>query len=148
VIVFGCLIGAHAKTVLGYGTRKPEVKLPVMPDAPGSLLVVTDALRYLQIYHYAPPEVKSRLYFVADLPMAVQMPDLLPELSLIAARWYLPVRIVDYAPFIREHPNFHFEYHNKTTIEWLPNKLVHDGYRVTMDPSHCCTLFEASRHGE
>ncbi len=145
VVVMALLIAPHVARAVAYGFRGPKVEMPAMPNPPGSPLVMADAFRFTQLSYYAPPEIRSRLVFVVDLPTAVKLPDLLPELSMIAGRWYLPWRMVDYAEWTRTHPNFALEYNNIIIREWLPKRLTQDGYQVTMDRDHCCTLFYASR---
>jgi hypothetical protein len=38
-----------------------------------------------------------------------------------------------------------FEYGGKTTFEWLPKKVTEDGRTVTMDRSHCYSMYLAKR---
>src|SRR3954449_5550377 len=47
-------------------------------------IVISSPLEFVKLFHYAPPDVASRLYYLTDVNTASKMPDFVPEMALNA----------------------------------------------------------------
>lgn len=93
-------------------------------------IVIPSALEYLQAWQYAAPELRLRLRYLADPNFAVREPDFLPELSLVAARQYLPCKIDDFSQFVFSHHRFYVYAVGMPRIEWTIPRLTSAGWSL------------------
>ena len=107
-------------------------------------IVVASALNYLPIWWYASPHLRTRLHYLADIPYAVQQPDFLPELSLVANQPYLAAKVDDYRTFVSAHERFLVFSVRVPTLEWTMKRLIADHRSLRLvHRSGADDLFEA-----
>jgi len=92
---------------------------------PASTLVIADSLLVQPLYHYAPPQVASRMVFPLDFPLIqrYKREDSL-EQNYWAGRSVFPVPIVSFQALKQQYPNYVVvaAEHN-----WLLQKFEVDG---------------------
>jgi hypothetical protein len=93
-------------------------------------IVVSDLNMYLQVCHYASPELRQRILALVDPGDSVIYTgtDTAEKIAVIL-RSYAPITVLDYAPFAASHPAF-LLYSNRTEADWWPGRLLHDGHRL------------------
>ncbi|MBV9084632.1 MAG: hypothetical protein JOZ62_18305 [Acidobacteriaceae bacterium] len=124
--------------------RASATGMPVLSSTDEDPFVIANPLVFLQVAHYAPAAIRKRLYYVADPATAAKLPDFLPELSLVAGRNFLPFHIVDYERFVQQHATFWISAGSSPNLEWLPQQLLKDGYRLSLVP-HPWIVYRAAR---
>jgi len=108
----------------------PLVELAKVPDYGDLPIVFSDAGIYVEIWHYAPPELFSRAVALPDPATAVAYTDTdTVDKLVLALRPYAPAGIQHFDDFIGAHPRF-LLYSNGSRADWWPARLAHDGYRV------------------
>ena len=97
-------------------------------DLPNDLpVIVADPIAYLEIQHYAAPELKRRLVDLVDPAKAVEYVQTdSAERGLLALRNFVPLNVQDYSDFTASHPAF-LLYANHDDYEWTPSRLADDG---------------------
>ncbi len=74
---------------------------------------------FFQLTYYAPPELRSRLVYLADPAVALRhLGTDTPELGIQEFRRWTPLRIEDYRAFRRAHPRF-LLYADRGPWSWL-----------------------------
>jgi len=93
-------------------------------------IVISDSLSFIEVWHYAPAAVFRRAITVPDPESAAALvhKDTVDRLVL-ALRPYGPPGIWDFPSFKTAYPKF-LLYSSGSRFEWLPARLVHDGYRL------------------
>ena len=112
-------------------TRNPFDGEPELREAlQQGPVAISDAQLFLQMWHYAPPPLKSRLLFLVDHEAALKymgfanMDDALKQIRLWSS-----VRVVDYPNFASPGREF-LVYQNTLRPGWLISKVVDDGATV------------------
>lgn len=96
-------------------------------------VVVSDALDYLQLVHYALPPESRRLTFVADGPAAITYAGSdSADKCLLALKPYLIFQIFEFADFARSHQKFLLYSNGRPKWDWWPTRLLHDGYKIEL----------------
>lgn len=99
--------------------------------APGSEpIIVAGAMNFVPDWWYAPPSLRERLHYLADLPFAVRQPDFLPELSLVTDQALIPSKVDDYRPFLASHNRFLLYSTGARGREWMKERLEAEGWRL------------------
>ncbi len=98
-------------------------------------IVIADGLNYLPLAFYADPADFSRIYTIADPDAAVAYTARRADTAdrtLIALRRHVPLQVEDYAAFLAAHRTFILIAGENRDIEWLPQRLAHEGYAVDL----------------
>jgi branched-subunit amino acid transport protein len=145
-----CLLGlllAHLSYRIVMSFHLPPRVSPVLFRDTSELPIVVDsALDYAPYWWYSPPNVRSRLAYLADRPYAIRQPDFLPEISLTADQPYIPMKVTPYGDFVNRHARFLLLAGSYRRLEWTRDRLVSSGWRstlVTQDPGSRLYLMEA-----
>jgi Dolichyl-phosphate-mannose-protein mannosyltransferase len=95
-------------------------------------IVVSDAGEYVELWHYAPPDLFKRVVTLPDPELAATYAgtDTVDRLVL-ALRIYGLSGIQDFPAFTAEHPRF-LLYSNGSPFDWWPTRLSHDGYQLQL----------------
>jgi len=95
-------------------------------------IVVSDAGEYVELWHYAPPDLFRRVVTLPDPELAATYAgtDTVDRLVL-ALRVYGLSGIQDFPAFTAEHPRF-LLYSNGSAFDWWPTRLSHDGYQLQL----------------
>jgi hypothetical protein len=119
----------------------------VLLHAPGGLpIVVANAYDYAADWWYAPPSIKQRLVYLADVPYALQQADFLPELSLVRDQAYIPISTSDYIAFVESHPHFLLLRSGLPRRNWTDARLAGSGWRLsTIASSGTDVLYRVDR---
>ncbi len=90
-------------------------------------VVVEEAVTYLNVWHYSPAELRSRMTFVVDADAAMREAKLgNPETSLQKLLPYAPLRLEKPEPFLRGHREFSLLVH-PTRPSWMLRELTSRG---------------------
>jgi hypothetical protein len=123
----------HARSL---ATGKPRLSeaigesLNMVPRGP---IVVSDPHSFLKLWHYAPSDVKNRLYYLTNPEAQIKhLGSDTSDRSLagLSALFSLPVR--EYQSFVDSHHHFH----TYGRQGWLVPQLLEDGARLTMKQSY------------
>jgi 4-amino-4-deoxy-L-arabinose transferase-like glycosyltransferase len=99
-------------------------------------IVVSDFNTYVQVYHYAPPELRQRILTLVDPGKSwIYTGTDTAEKIAVILRSYAPLTILDFAPFAANHPVF-LLYSNRAEGDWWPARLLHDGHRLQLLAVH------------
>ena len=87
-----------AKGVIRGGAENLEYVIQFLEGSDPNLpFVIAEPKRFFEISHYAPPELASRLTYLADVELATQWAKTdTPERGLIALKQIAPLRVVSY----------------------------------------------------
>jgi Dolichyl-phosphate-mannose-protein mannosyltransferase len=102
---------------------------------PGLPVVISDGLQYLPTLYYTPADLKARLFCIADPDAALLFSNAKSDsvdLLLRAQRRASLYRVDDYQEFLDSHPRFILVSSQDWDFQWLPAKLVHDGYALRL----------------
>jgi 4-amino-4-deoxy-L-arabinose transferase-like glycosyltransferase len=112
-------------------SRNPFDNEPMLREAlQQGPVVVTDGQLFLQMWHYAPEPLRSRLVFVADNAAAVKyMGFHTIDSGLTDLRHWSSVPVVEYRSFASPGREF-LVYQNILRPGWLISKVVDDGATV------------------
>ena len=99
-------------------------------------IVVSDFNTYMQVYHYASPELRQRILTLVDPANSLSYTgtDTAEKIAVILPS-YAPLTILDFAPFAASHPAF-LLYSNPAERDWWPARLLHDGHRLQLLAVH------------
>lgn len=90
--------------------RDPVATRPMLLQqlSKGDTVVVSGTTEYLQLWYYAPPELRRRLVYLADPVAALEETgsDTIDRNYLVLRRWS-SVSVLDYDTFIATHRTFH-----------------------------------------
>ncbi len=94
---------------------------PAFRDLP---IVVSSSLQFLELLHYTPSPLRSRLYFLAskELPATVGTSNG-SDLTLMGLVLHRPMNVSPPAPFLDKHPRF-LLMSNQNTLEWVGAYLL------------------------
>jgi hypothetical protein len=70
--------------------------------------------------------------YLEDLSYAERYRDPLPELSLSEGKFYIPMSVQPYAPFLASHSAFLLLAAGDARLLWLPERLASEGWRLTV----------------
>lgn len=123
-------VALHGTTYLHAASAMPD---SLLSRAPGtSPIVIASALEFSQDWWYAPPSLRARLRYLADLPFAVHQPDFLPEVSLVADQPYLPSKVDDFHQFLAAHRQFLVYADGMPRLEWTIPRLQAASYSLKL----------------
>jgi len=101
--------------------------------APADLpIVIASALTYFPMKWYAPPFLRERLHYLADLQYAVKQPDFLPELSMTINQNLFPVKVDNYRTFIEGNKRFVLYCTGEPRLEWVKQRLLDEGWKLEL----------------
>jgi len=140
VIVLCCFIGINELRDIRRAIRYSlDTKLQdVFPfPFPGNLpVVVQDPRDYLQMAHYARPDLAGRLYYLADPNISLQYTGSVGlDISLTDLSKILPLHVVPYRSFLANHRQFLLFWgkpQEGDLIGWQLPKLYKDGARLEL----------------
>jgi hypothetical protein len=116
---------------LGFARQNPAEELVRQAGHPELPVAISEGHDYLELDHYAAPEWRSRLTYVADPESAViHGKSDSTELDLLVLRDFAPLRVVEYEKFKASCPEF-LLYSNPTwenNPDWFVLWLVADGW--------------------
>jgi hypothetical protein len=135
-----CCVGwfavLQAEAVLGAAPEEPlstTIKLLQSENESNLPIVASDAHTLIELAHYAPPEISSRLVYLADPAASLKelghnsvergMIDLLGP-------WF-HLNITDYNSYKTSHPRF-LVYGKFGFLNWITKKLQEDGMRIEL----------------
>ena len=105
-----------------------RLALPSGSDPPGTPVVVSDGRVFLQMYQYCPPELRQRLYYLADPAAAVKYTGLgNVDVELTSMASYVPIQVVPYRAFAAAHPRFQLYGPCGVRFDWDCARLVDEG---------------------
>lgn len=99
---------------------------------PQESIVIGSALEFSPIWWYSDSSMRSRLYYLADLPYAGQHSDILPEYSLALERAYTPMQMSDYHKFLKTHSRFLLYCYGEPRLEWVKQRLSESGWHLRL----------------
>ena len=114
--------------------RGPYAKTPWMQTLEGSSLpvVVSPAVFFLPLQHYAPAHVKARLVYLTSLPDALRYDRTdTGDRNLQLFNRRLPLGVSDYTRFVTEHQRF-LVCAETTNPTWVIEKLRDQGARMEL----------------
>jgi hypothetical protein len=89
--------------------------------------VVSDSRAYLQIQHYASPELRRRMVAIVDSASAdLYVGNDSVDRGILALRQLIPLDVYDFSQFAATHRSF-LLYSNDSAFDWLPSRLLQDG---------------------
>jgi hypothetical protein len=101
-------------------------------------IAVSPVTTYLEIWHYASPELRQRTIALYDPVNAVIYSGSdgypgsdTPELIVASLRPFVPITVKDFTAFAAEHRNF-LLYSYGSPADWWPKRLLHDGSRLQL----------------
>jgi hypothetical protein len=99
-------------------------------------IVVSDFHTYMQVYHYASPELRQRILTLVDPANSLSYTgtDTAEKIAVILPL-YVPLTILDFSPFAASHPAF-LLYSNPAVRDWWPARLLHDGHHLQLLAVH------------
>jgi hypothetical protein len=110
---------------------QPLMSRPVLEaHLQGAEPIVLTGIEYLQMWYYAPPELRGRLWYIADPESALETFGTgTMDRNLLALRGHAPVTVVDYKSFVTSVPRFLVL--TKREGHWLLQRLERDGGNLT-----------------
>jgi hypothetical protein len=134
ILAFGFLQSGYDWLRPGHLTfRDPVRDRPrLLHDLGGATpVVVTSGLWYLQLWYYAPPQLRKDLFYLVDPASAVRYTgsDTIDRGYVVLRRW-APVAAEDYGPFVASHPTFEVY---AMGSGWLLDRLRDDGASIVDD---------------
>lgn len=126
---FGFWKALHSRQTVASVTA-PLMELAENPNFADLPIVISDSLSFVEIWHYAPAAIFRRAVTVPDPESAAaQVHKDTVDRLVLALRPYGPPGIRDFASFKAAYPKF-LLCSSGSRFEWLPARLVHDGYRL------------------
>ena len=114
----------------------PAVGVEQLMDAAGHgdlPVIVSDALDYLQLVHYASTPKSLRLAYLADVPAAITYAGTdSADKNLLALQAYLGLHVYDFSEFSKNHREFLVYSNSRPKWDWWPTRLLHDGYTLEL----------------
>jgi Dolichyl-phosphate-mannose-protein mannosyltransferase len=102
-----------------------------IPRDPSLPVVVDSDNEFVMAYYYAPPDLRTRLYMLADIPSAVKYLGADTSLrSLQLAQTFRDVHVVDYHEFVRANREFLLA--RTLGASWITQKLLADGAELRL----------------
>ena len=93
-------------------------------------VVIAAPHTFFEISHYAPPGLKARLTYLADVQIATDRTETdTPERGLIALKEIAPLRVIGYREFLKSGRPF-LVYANPGPYSWVVQQLAEDGRRI------------------
>jgi len=111
----------------------PKLALPLGNNPPDTPVVVSDGRLFAQMLYYCPPELRRRLYFLADSDAAVKYTGAgNVDLELTSMSSYQSLNVVPYRQFVAAHKRFQLYGPFGTKFDWNGPRLVDDGARLQL----------------
>jgi hypothetical protein len=96
-------------------------------------VVVSNALEYLQLVHYGPTALVTRLVDVADAPQAIVYSGTDgTEKQLLVLRSYIPLQVYEFQEFAAKYHEFLLYAGAGGWVDWWSARLLHDGYMLRL----------------
>jgi len=95
-------------------------------------IVIASALQFSPTWWYSDGQMRSRLYYLADLPYAGRHSDILPEYSLALEHAYTPMQMSDYHEFLSTHSRFLLYCYGQPRLEWIKQRLMQSGWHLRL----------------
>ena len=110
------------------GVPNPYLQEPMLAKASADEpVVIPDGRLFLQMWYYAPANVKSRLLYVTDRDAAIKYMGFDSiDYGLMLLRPWTSARIIEYRSFFAPGRRF-LVYQNMARPEWLLHKVVEEG---------------------
>jgi len=135
ILLAGRLYGAGARQFIALQTGKTQTvgleNEMFLRTVPGKEpIVMASAMEYGEDWFYAPPSLRERLHYLADLPYAVRQRDFLSELSLTADQPYILPKVDDYRNFLSTHNRFYVYKVGMPDQEWIMDRFISEGWTL------------------
>ncbi|HEX5228210.1 MAG TPA: glycosyltransferase family 39 protein [Bryobacteraceae bacterium] len=105
-----------------------NLNIGVEPNLP---VVIDSDNDFLASYHYGPPEVRARIFLLADFPAAVRYLGADTSLrSMVVGQSFRDLHVVDYHKFVAEHGEFLLA--RTRGASWITQKLIADGAQIQL----------------
>ncbi len=140
VVFAGCMLAYTAALNLGPDAKPSFWAKRGAPSAeqqsraleaidPNLPLVAASGLTFLEMDHYAEPEIVSRLYYLTDRTLAIQYAHATIFEGFPILKSYFPIRaaVEPYSQFVQEHRQFLVLGTANYPEDWLIPVLVHSG---------------------
>jgi hypothetical protein len=117
-----------------FRTSQPFAARSWMPLLEASPLpvVVSPAVFFLQFQHYAPPEVRKRVHYLASRKYAMELEGMdTGDTNLTLFARMLPLPVTGYDDFVRQHRNF-LVIAETTNPTWVVEKLKAGGAQLIL----------------
>jgi 4-amino-4-deoxy-L-arabinose transferase-like glycosyltransferase len=110
-----------------------KLALPLGNNSPDTPVVVSDGRLFLQMFYYCPPELRSRLYFLADSEAAMKYTGAgNVDVELPAMTSYVSLNAVPFRQFLASHKRFQLYGPYGTNFDWNASRLLDDGARLEL----------------
>ncbi len=136
VICFlGCFALLEFKTVQQVSGNSSDNEIKLFREQAESNLpiIAADPHTFIELAHYAPPEITSRLIYLADPDAALKLlghNSVERGMNDLLKPWF-HLNIVDYKSYTAAHPRF-FVYGKLGFLDWVIPKLKEDGMRIEL----------------
>ena len=97
-----------------------------------TLIVVTEAMKFLPLAHLAPEGLRRRMFYLTDLQTAKEATDPAAERMMILLKPFAPQAIVDVDEFIAGHKTFLLYYTGTRTTNSSLSALLTRGCDVAL----------------
>jgi len=97
----------------------------------GEPIVVANPVEFMADWWYAPPDLRQRLHYLADMPYATTQPFFLADVSLVVNRDVIPEKTDDYATFLKTHRRFALYCWGPDDGNWIKGRLIAAGWTLT-----------------
>ena len=96
-------------------------------------IVASDPHTFIELAHYAPPEIASRLVYLADPPTALRRLgyDSVERGMIDLLKPWFGLNVTDYKSYTASHPRF-LTYGSFGFLNWITPQLEEDGMRIEM----------------
>jgi 4-amino-4-deoxy-L-arabinose transferase-like glycosyltransferase len=91
------------------------------PDLP---VAISSAVQYLELNHYAPPDLNRRLIFLADPPKAIEYDGSdSGDRQMLILRQYAPMQVEEFPQFKLAHREFLLLSNGDARLDWWPTRF-------------------------
>ena len=109
---------------------------PIDNDTSALPIVVSDPFRYVPLWWYAPPSVRSRLFYLTDPRYAIQNQFIVVETALVAEQPVIPAHFAPFGTFVNTHPEFLLDQTGTVPPVSMKDRLESMGFHLTpADPN-------------
>lgn len=112
--------------------QSPAPRAEQMVEAAGYSnlpVVISSPLQYLQLNHYAPPELQPRLVFLVDPPKAIEYDGSdSGDRQMLLLRAYAPLAVEKFADFRAKHLEFLLLSNGDPRLDWWPARFRAEGH--------------------
>ena len=87
-------------------------------------VIVSSAVQYLELNHYAPPEFNARLVFLVDPPKAIEFDGSdSGDRQMLILRSYAAIHVEEFSQFRTKHAQFLLLSNGDARLDWWPARF-------------------------